>query len=266
MLRSVSAPAWFRVVSVIGALAGLLAVIRPTSAAMDDAESSKGVQFSGRVVDLENGKPVEGAWSWLCDRSSGIDSRALPSWAGESTIRTDADGRFRLTFPPEQVAERRLSIVLRIAHPGFVLRKSQSVALAEMIRGQSMGDKPFFETITLEKGVEYTGQIVTPVGKPAVGVPYRFSNWARGHRSPHFWNEFEGRTDTEGRFRLRMPKSQSVALYVTPPQPARASFPYAPYQHFWGTDRASEHPDVWAADRLRPDRALARRSALGTSG
>ena len=42
-----------------------------------------------------------------------------------------------------------------------------------------------------------------------------------------------------------MPKSQSVALYVNPPQPARASFPYAPYQHFWGTDQPSKHPDVW---------------------
>ncbi len=111
---------------------------------------------------------------------------------------------------------------------------------------KDLGDKPFFETISLEKGVEYTGQIVTPVGKPAVGVPYHFSNWARGNRSPHFFNEFEGRTDAEGRFRLRMPKSQAVALYVTPPQPARASFPYAPYQHFWGTDRSSEHADVWA--------------------
>ena len=30
----------------------------------------------------------------------------------------------------------------------------------------------------------------------------------------------------------------------------RARFPYAPYQHFWGTDRESEHPDVWAPTDL----------------
>ncbi len=47
-----------------------------------------------------------------------------------------------------------------------------------------------------------------------------------------------------------MPKSQSVALYVNPPQPARASFPYAPYQHFWGMDQPSEHRNVWVPTDL----------------
>jgi peroxiredoxin len=228
-------------------LAGLLVISRPISAAMDDAGTGKGVTFSGRVVDLENKKPAEGASVVVVRSIPGIDSRPLPPWAGESTIRTDGDGRFSLIFPPEQVAERRLSIVLRIAHPGFVPRKSLSVSLAEMMRGESMGDKPFFETISLERGVEYTGQIVTPGGKPAAGVPYAFQDLAPGSsRSDEFSDASEGQTDTEGRFRLRMPKSHSVALYVTPPQPARASFPYAPYQHFWGTDQPSRQPDVWA--------------------
>ncbi len=242
MLRCVCTHGWVHALAMTAVLAGS----RPISAATDDAESGKGVTFSGRVVDLENQKPVEGASVVVVRSIIGGDPRTRPSWAGESTLRTDADGRFSLIFPPEQVAEWRLSLLLRIAHPGFVLRRSQKVSLAEMIRGQSLGDKPFFETITLEQGVEYTGQIVTPVGRPAVGVPYHFSNWARGNRSPHFFNEFEGRTDAEGRFRLRMPKSHAVALYVTPPQPARASFPYAPYQHFWGTDNSSRNPDVRA--------------------
>ncbi len=251
MLRSLSAPGRIRRLATTAVLAGLLLVVPIAAVARDDSGSDKGLAFTGRVVDLETRKPVEGVSIVVVRSLPGGSSEALPSWAGETTIRTDADGRFRLEFPPGQVAERRLSLILRIRHPEYVPRKSLSVKLVDVARGVARGDKPFFETVTLEKGVEYTGQIATPAGKPAVGVPYRFENWAWGNnRSPQFQNDEEGRTDDDGRFRLRMPKSHSVALYIRPPQPARASFPYAPYQHFWGTDQPGEHPDVWAPTNL----------------
>jgi hypothetical protein len=247
MFRSPSARGRIRPLAATVVMAGLLLIVRPAAVARDDAESEKGVAFSGRVVDVETRQPVEGASIAVKRSIRGVPPEALPSWVGETEIRTTADGRFRLEFPPDQVAERRLFLALRIRHPGYVPRKSLSFTLADVIRGVAKGDKPFFETITLETGVEYTGQIVTPTGKPAADVPYQFENWAwMSNRSPHFTNDEEGRTDDEGRFRLRMPKSQAVALYITPPQPARARFPYAPYQHFWGTDRSAEHPDVWA--------------------
>ena len=247
MFRSPSARGLIRPLATTGVLAGLLVIVGPAVVARDEDGSEKGAAFSGRVADVETSKPVEGASIVVVRSIPGVPPGALPSWVGETMIRTDADGQFRLEFPPDQVAERRLSLTLRINHPGYIPRKSLGVTLAAVIRGAAKGDKPFFETITLEKGAEYTGQIVTPAGKPAVGMPYRFENWAGGNnRSRQFMNDEEGRTDDEGRFRLRMPKSQAVALYITPPQPARARFPYAPYQHFWGTDRSAEHPDVWA--------------------
>ena len=141
----------------------------------------EGAAFSGRVVDVDTSKPVEGASIVVVRSIPGVPPGAIPSWVGETMIRTDADGRFRLEFPPDQVAERRLSLALRIKHPGYIPRKSLGVTLAAVIRGAAKGDKPFFETITLEKGAEYTGQIVTPAGKPAAGVPYRFENWAWGN-------------------------------------------------------------------------------------
>jgi hypothetical protein len=247
MFRSPSARGRIRLLAMTVVMAGLLLIVRPAAVARDDAGSEKGVAFSGQVVDVETRKSVEAASIVVVRSIPGVPPGALPSWMGETMIRTDADGRFRLEFSPDQVAERRLSLALRIKHPGYVPRKSVGVTLAAVIRGAAKGDKPFFETITLEKGVEYTGQIVTPTGKPAAGVPYQFENWAwMSNRSPQFMNDEEGRTDDEGRFHLRMPKSQAVAIYITPPQPARARFPYAPYQHFWGTDRSAEHPDVWA--------------------
>jgi hypothetical protein len=251
MFRSASARGLIQPSATTAVLAGLLLIVRPAAVARDDAGSEKGVAFSGRVVDVETRKPVEGASILVVRSIPGVPPHPLPSWVGETMVRTDADGRFRLEFPPDQVAERRISLTLQIRHPGYIPRKSLGTTLAEVIRGVAKGDRPFFETITLEKGVEYTGQVVTPLGKPAAGVPYQFENWSWGNnRSPHFNNDDEGRTDDEGRFRLRMPKSQALALYVKPPQPARASFPFAPYQHFWGTDQPSEHPDVWVPTDL----------------
>ena len=123
--------------------------------------------------------------------------------------------------------------------------------LADIIRGRARGEEPFFATITMERGVEYTGRVVTPGGRPAAGLPYQFEDWGRGsNQSRHFMDDAEGRTDDDGRIRLRMTKSQTLAIHLGPPQSARARFPYAPYQHFWGTDDPSRNPDVWAPTDL----------------
>ena len=82
-------------------------------------------------------------------------------------------------------------------------------------------------------------------------MPFFFENWTWGKNdSPGFSNENDGRTDADGWFRLVSTKSQAIALYVLPTQPARASFPYAPFRHFWGTERLAEHPDVWVPTDL----------------
>jgi peroxiredoxin len=47
-----------------------------------------------------------------------------------------------------------------------------------------------------------------------------------------------------------MPKTHALALFVGPPRNSRARFPFAPYQHFWGTDNALGQPHVWAPTDL----------------
>ena len=156
------------------ALTGLLALgfASAPQALRDQADGTApkgGVSFPGRVVDVETRKPIAGA-SVVVERVlPGLPASLIPAWAGESTLTTDSDGRFVLNFPPEQVAERRLSISLRVAHPGYIGRKTSVAApLVEMILGRKGDDPPFFETIKLARGLEYTGQIVTPGGHPSV--------------------------------------------------------------------------------------------------
>ncbi len=175
-----------------------------------------------------------------------------PAWAGTSIIRTDAQGRFRIEFPAEQVAEPRFFIALGISHPEFISRKSSQVALAEFIRGQARGEAPFSRTIVLERGLEYTGQVVVPGGKPAAGIPYAFEHGPSRTSLliPIITDDYDGQTDDEGRIRKRMPKTHALALFVGTPRNSRARFPFAPYEHFWGTDNALGQPHVWAPTDL----------------
>jgi hypothetical protein len=231
--------------------AGVISAANSRSDSTHQPDPAQGVSFAGRVVELETGKPVAGASVVIKRFVWGGDDQSKPPWAGESTIETDADGRFRLTFPPEQVADDRLSITLRVSHAGFVPRTSWGTTLVNLTRTLALGDKPFFETVTLEKGVEYTGLVVLPGGKPATGVACWFENWTRTEiQSAGFNDDTHCQTDIDGRFRLRMPRSHGIALYLSSAEPSRARFPYAPYQHFYGTADPGEHPDVWAPTDL----------------
>jgi peroxiredoxin len=203
------------------------------------------VSFPGRVVAVENGKPIAGA-SVVVERVlPGLPASLIPPWAGQSTLTTDRDGRFILNFPPEQVAERRLSIALRVTHPGYIGRRSSTlVPLVEIVLGRQGGDPSFFETIKLARGLEYTGQAVTPGGQPGVGATFEFVHWAEdGNSSDHFVDETKGKTDSEGRFRLRAPKTHQLAIYVTPAA-------HAPFQRFWGPDEPDKEPDLWVPTDL----------------
>jgi hypothetical protein len=235
--------------SAAGMLAGLDPIARPGE--WDAPELRGGVTYTGRVIELETGKPVGGAEILLERSIRGAAPPIPPAWLGETSLKTDADGRFRLDFPPEQVAEPGLCITLKVRHPGFIHRKSYRTLLADIIRGQSRGEPPFFATITLEAGLEYAGQVVTPGGRPAAGIPYWFEFWMGGKNSQSpLHDDTEGQTDGDGRIRVRMAKTWGMALYLGPPQAVRARFPYAPYQHFWGTDTPGQHPDVWAPTDL----------------
>src|SRR5262249_54112139 len=91
---------------------------------------------------------------------------------------------------------------------------------------------------------EFTGQVVTPDGRPAAGVPFEFGNWGWGsNKAPHFTNDTSGRTDAEGRIRIRMAKTASLTVSLMPER-------FAPLQKFWGTDRPSANPGVFAPTDL----------------
>lgn len=193
------------------------------------------VSISGRVVLLDTSKPISGVEVVaVLQAVAGPDAATV-----DQTVKTDADGRFTLTFRPDREGEPRRSVTLRVRHPDYVARTSSPTSLRRLLDDHRRGERPFFETIALEPGLAYSGAVVRPDGSPADGVPFWFENWARTNPATSFWDDDKGITDAQGRFRLRMPKTQSLAIYLTPAD-------LSPYQHFWGVDDPAKHPDEWA--------------------
>lgn len=201
-------------------------------------EPVEGITFSGRVVEVESKQPIAGAVVVVARSIPGIATEDAPPFVKETTLTTDAEGRFSWTVTPEEIAEPRLQIAIaRVMHPDFVARKSSPVPLVSLLRGREFGDQPFFETITLERGMIYKGRIVNPEGNPGADVPYQFGNWRGSNRAENFTNLMVGQTDAEGRFHLRMPETEALTIILTPDE-------FAPYIHFFGTAERAKHPDV----------------------
>lgn len=215
----------------------------PPEAARDAGGAAAALTFEGRVVELDTERPIEGATVTVERSLRGSGEGPPPPWVGRSTLRTDAEGRFAVSVPPDQVAEPRLSIALNVTHPDFVPRKGIARPLTGLIRGREAGDRPFFASVTLERGLLYSGRVVRPDGRPAADVPYWFEYWSWSNQSSYFYNDTEGRTDAEGRFRLRMPKTHALAISLTPDDDAL-------FRRFWGTAESSKHPYVWAPTDL----------------
>jgi uncharacterized GH25 family protein len=209
------------------------------------AAAGEDVAFSGRVIDRESGKPVAGATVVVTRKLRSLPAGARPAWVGDTTLKTDAEGRFTIVLTAEQVAEPHLDLAIsRVAHPEFIARKGLPVPVATLLQERRYGDAAYFETVTLERGEEFTAQVVTPEGQPAAGVPYEFSNWGgRDHRSPNFADDTSGRTDAQGKVKIRMPKTHALTIRLIPER-------YAPYVKFWGTAQPSRNPGVIAPTDL----------------
>ena len=209
----------------------------PSPQTTDERKASEPSTLSGRVIEKDGGKPVAGAavtiaWSDAMAGWTGPDGEIPPPVLGENTTRTDGDGRYRLTVPPERIADRPIgNVVVRVGHPDFVPRRWDVGGVYRLWNR----DKAIPDTVALQRGVEYHAQVVRGDGKPAAGVPYEFSNWISEGNA-----ELKGRTDAGGRIRLRMPKASALAISIPRGDDT------APFEKFWGVDHRPTRPEDYA--------------------
>jgi Penicillinase repressor/Carboxypeptidase regulatory-like domain/AhpC/TSA family len=194
-----------------------------------DGEPPKGqeIVMPGRVVAREGDRPVAQA------------EVVAQIGTVRQTTHTDASGHFAVHIPADLRSDPRAWLSVTVRHPDFIAKTGGGGTLAEVIAGRSRGEPAFFDTIRLDPGVEYTGEVVGPDGSPAAGLDLWFQNWGWTNypREEHFSAENKVRTDARGRFRLRMWKTKSIEINATPAD-------FAPLQQFIGFDGPSnERPD-----------------------
>lgn len=137
----------------------------------------------GWVVDHES-RAVTGASVWLS--AFGPDANGITSgrFAGRSTAKTDAEGRFRLT----RLAAGSYTVL--VEHAGHAPAAVPGVEVGPGTGGAELG------TISLQPGLVVEGRFATPDGMALSGVEIML--W-RGGGLPLFR---EATTDHDGRFNL----------------------------------------------------------------
>jgi beta-lactamase regulating signal transducer with metallopeptidase domain len=196
----------------------------PTKPREDSPEREEAFAYTCKLVDAVSKKPIEGATVTVkrSRLSPGTTYETRPI-LDETKHRTDADGQYTLTIPPDQAAERYLYIEIRTKHPDYV-RWYGGYSFGMIQKNLRLGGEPFFASIDLWPAVKLTGKVETPEGAPAAGVKvFGYSKF-----DPEALNArgffIEGETDQEGVFRLNAVRGGKAVLWLLPEE-------YAPSTH-----------------------------------
>src|SRR5262249_37472163 len=149
------------------------------------------------VTDKDTGKPLAGAVVTVRRRLAGDpEVKEEDQIVQETRHTTDAQGTYRFTIPPEQVAKRYLYIELDVEHPDYAPRKNFGYALGMIRKNEKLGARPFFEHVQLRAAQAVTGVLRTPDGKPAAGVRLlAYSNTDKAGQRSEYGSFADAKTD-----------------------------------------------------------------------
>jgi beta-lactamase regulating signal transducer with metallopeptidase domain len=164
------------------------------------------------VIEKGTGKGIPGA-KVTVRRSllTAQDNKILE----ESKHTTDAEGKYTVVIPSEQVAERYLYIELDVEHDEFAARKGFGYALSMILKNEPLGERPFFERTELQVAEAVRGTVVSPEGRPLEGI--KISGFSM--ESPRDFNGASWAnavTAADGTFRLNFLKGGDGVLWVVP--------------------------------------------------
>lgn len=187
-----------------------------------NAAADKPISYTGRVFDKETKKPIEGATVTVRRSLNGAHIGVMT--LQETKHKTNAEGKYSFTIPPEQAAERYLYIELDVEAPGYAPQKGFGYSFAMIQKNEKMGGRPFFETVDMRAAKEITGIVETPEGKPAAGVKVLAYSNADKRDGFEYGSFADCRTDAAGRFRLWLVTPGPAVFWILPQE-------YAPSTH-----------------------------------
>jgi beta-lactamase regulating signal transducer with metallopeptidase domain len=187
-----------------------------------DAASGKSYSYTGRVFDKDTNKPIEGATVTV--RRSIYGDHIGMKIVQETKHKTNAEGKYSFTIPPEQAAERYLYIETEAEAPGYAPRSPEGYGFSMIVKNEKMGSRPWFENLEMHPAKEIFGLVETPDGKPAAGIRViAYSNVDK--RDGFEYGSFaHSKTDASGRFRLWLITPGPAVFWILPKD-------YAPSTH-----------------------------------
>jgi beta-lactamase regulating signal transducer with metallopeptidase domain/protocatechuate 3,4-dioxygenase beta subunit len=185
------------------------------SQAPDKAEM---LHYTGRVFDKDTGKSIAGAIVTV--RRSLLGDPQLKDAnpiVEETKHKTDADGKYRFTIPPEQTSKRYLYIELDVEHPDYAPRAHFGYALSMIRKNEKLGSRPFFENVEMRPGKAITGTLRTPDGQAAAGVKVQAYSVTNNRQDRFEYGSFtDCRTDANGQFRLVVTTPGAAVVWLLP--------------------------------------------------
>src|SRR5262249_23987006 len=97
----------------------------------EEPKKAEALHYTGKVTDKDTGKPIAGATvtvrrSLLRDPELKQENPVIE----ETKHKTDAEGKYEFTIPPEQVAKRYLYIELDVEAPDYAPQRNFGYALS----------------------------------------------------------------------------------------------------------------------------------------
>lgn len=222
------------------ALIGAISVVRldagdtpkddksPPEKIKKDAGKGETLHYGGTVKDKDTGKPIAGA-TVTVRRSLYGDPEVKPEkWLVEETKhKTNVDGKYRFTIPPEQSGQRYLYIELDVEAPNYAPQKGFGYALSMIRKNEKIGGRPFFENVELRPGKEISGVIELPDGKPAVGIKVQsYSVTSKRQQFSFEYGSFANtKTDANGRFALTVVTPGDAVFWILPKKYSPSTHP-----------------------------------------
>ena len=201
----------------------------PTQPATQPTGPLETLHFGGTIVDADTQQPIGGA-TVVVHRSIYDLDDSNSRLADDTTLATDAAGKFAFDVPPDQQApEKRLYLALDVRHPKYASQVGAGYGLSLIKHDMQLGNKPWFDKIALRPGEEVTGVLLDPAGKPVAGVPIDFCS-VNGPYDRRFLAEGEDRvddttvTDTSGRFGFVAIKGSALNYFWAKPKDAAILF------------------------------------------
>jgi protocatechuate 3,4-dioxygenase beta subunit len=192
-----------------------------------EPSKAQAVTYTGKVFDKDTNKPIAGATvtvrrSLYGDPTVKEDEQIIE----EPKYKTDADGKYTFTIPPEQAAKKYLYIELDVEAPGYAPRSHFGYSFAMIRKNEKMGGRPFFENVDMRAGEEISGLVETPEGKPAVGVKVlAYSVTSKRDKNTFEYGSFaDTQTDDKGKFKLTIVTPGDGVFWLLPKD-------YAPSLH-----------------------------------